>query len=188
MVGVLQGIRVLDFGRYIAGPYCGCMLADLGAEVVRIEKVNGSEDRFTTPVGKDAGGMVGAGYLHLNRNKLGIALDPMKAEGRELVRRLVQTADVVVANLPIDSLKSMGLDYESLKAIKPDIILAMSSTFGEIGPYAERVGFDGIAQAMCGNMHLSGHPTRPRYPRVHLRQTVCYHTNSGCAAKRTRLR
>ena len=161
MGGVLQEIRVLDFGRYIAGPYCGCMLADLGAEVIRVEKVDGSEDRFTTPVGTDAEGIVGAGYLHLNRNKLGIALDPMKLEGRELVRRLVRTADIVIANLPIDSLRSMGLDYDSLKAIKPDIILAMSSTFGEAGPYAERVGFDGIAQAMCGNMYLSGHPNEP---------------------------
>lgn len=161
MGGVLEGLRVLDFGRYIAGPYCACMLADLGAEVIRIEKVDGSEDRFTTPVGTDAEGMVGAGYLHLNRNKLGIALDPMKPQGRDLVKRLVETADVVIANLPIDSLRSMGLDYDSLKAIKPDIILAMSSTFGETGPYAERVGFDGIAQAMCGNMYLSGHPSEP---------------------------
>jgi crotonobetainyl-CoA:carnitine CoA-transferase CaiB-like acyl-CoA transferase len=161
MNGVLKGLRVLDFGRYIAGPYCGCMLADLGAEVIRIEKVDGSEDRFTTPVGASDEGMIGAGYLHLNRNKLGIALDPMKPEGRDLVRRLVQTADVVIANLPIDGLRSMGLDYESLKEIKANIILAMSSTFGEKGPYAARVGFDGIAQAMCGNMHLSGHPDEP---------------------------
>lgn len=163
MAGVLDGIRVLDFGRYIAGPFCGCMLAELGAEVIRIEKVDGSEDRFTTPVGLGPNdeGMVGAGYLHLNRNKLGIALNPMKPEGRELVKKLVATADIVIANVPVDTLKSMGIDYDSLKAVKPDIILAMSSAFGEIGPYAERVGFDGIAQAMCGNAYLSGHPHEP---------------------------
>lgn len=163
MGGVLEGIRVLDFGRYIAGPFCGCILGELGAEVIRIEKVGGSEDRFTTPVGTgpDGEGMVGAGYLHLNRNKLGIALDPMKAEGRDLVKKLVATADVVIANLPLDTLISMGIDYDSLKAVKPNIILAMSSTFGEDGPYAQRVGFDGIAQAMCGNMYLSGHPGEP---------------------------
>lgn len=163
MGGVLEGIRVLDFGRYIAGPFCGCVLAELGAEVIRIEKVEGSEDRFTTPVGVGAEGegMVGAGYLHLNRNKLGIALDPMKPEGQELMRKLIATADVVIANLPIDTLRSMGLDYESLKKIKPDIILGMSSTFGENGPYTERLGFDGIAQAMSGNMYLSGHPGEP---------------------------
>ncbi len=99
MGGVLEGIRVLDFGRYIAGPFCGCVLAELGAEVIRVEKVDGSEDRFTTPVGEgpDGEGLIGAGYLHLNRNKLGIALDPAKPEGRELVRKLVRTADVVVA-------------------------------------------------------------------------------------------
>jgi crotonobetainyl-CoA:carnitine CoA-transferase CaiB-like acyl-CoA transferase len=163
MAGVLEGIRVLDFGRYIAGPFCGCILGELGAEVIRIEKVDGSEDRFTTPVGTGPHeeGMVGAGYLHLNRNKLGIALDPMKTEGRDLVKRLVATADVVIANLPLDTLKSMCIDYDSLRAVKPDIILAMSSTFGEDGPYAQRVGFDGIAQAMCGNMYLSGHPSEP---------------------------
>lgn len=162
MGGVLEGIRVLDFGRYIAGPFCGCMLAELGAEVIRVEKVDGSEDRFTTPVGtSEEEEMIGAGYLHLNRNKRGIALDPMKPEGRVLVERLVETADIVIANLPTDTLKSMALDYESLKAVKPDIILAMSSTFGEFGPYAQRVGFDGIAQAMCGNMYLSGRPEEP---------------------------
>ena len=163
MTGILSNIRVLDFGRYIAGPFGACVLAELGAEVIRIEKVEGSEDRFTTPVGDGAEGegMVGAGYLHLNRNKLGIALDPMTPEGRELVRKLVATADVVIANLPIDTLKAMHIDYESLKAVKPDIILAMSSTFGETGPYAQRVGFDGIAQAMCGNMYLSGFPGQP---------------------------
>lgn len=163
MSGVLSGIRVLDFGRYIAGPFCGCVLAELGAEVIRIEKVDGSEDRFTTPVGEgvDGEGMIGAGFLHLNRNKLGLALEPTKPEGRELVRKLVATANVVIANLPIDTLRAMGIDYESLKAIKPDIILAMSSTFGEDGPYAPRLGFDGIAQAMSGNMYLSGWPGEP---------------------------
>lgn len=163
MSGVLSGLRVLDFGRYIAGPFCACVLAELGAEVIRIEKVDGSEDRFTTPVGEgvDGEGMIGAGFLHLNRNKLCIALEPTKPEGREIVRKLVATADVVIANLPINTLRAMEIDYESLKAIKPDIILAMSSTFGEDGPYAPRLGFDGIAQAMSGNMHLSGWPDEP---------------------------
>jgi len=163
MSGVLSGIRVLDFGRYIAGPFCGCVLAELGAEVIRIEKVDGSEDRFTTPVGDglEKEGPVGAGFLHLNRGKLGLALEPTTPEGRELVRKLVATADVVIANLPIGTLRAMGIDYDSLKAIKSDIILAMSSTFGEDGPYAQRVGFDGIAQAMSGNMHLSGWEGKP---------------------------
>lgn len=163
MGGVLDGVRVLDFGRYIAGPFVGCMLADLGAEVIRVEKVDGSEDRYTAPVGEGAEGepMVGAGFLQLNRNKLGIALNPMKPEGRELVKKLVATADVVLANLPIETLTAMGLNYEALCEIKPDIILTMSSAFGATGPYANRVGFDGVAQALCGNMHLSGHADEP---------------------------
>jgi len=160
---VLEGVRVLDFGRYIAGPFCGMLLADLGAEVIRIEKVDGSEDRYTVPVGPGAEGeySVGAMFLQINRNKLGLTLNPMKPEGQEIVRKLVATADVVIANLPAPTLKAMGLDYDSLCAVKPDIILTTVSAFGSTGPYAERVGFDGVAAAMCGMMHLSGYPEEP---------------------------
>ena len=135
MSKVLEGIRVLDFGRYIAGPYCGTLLGDLGAEVIRIEKINGSEDRFLSPI-SDKGD--GALFMQMARNKLSMTLNPMKPEGREIVQKLVATADVVVANLPPDTLKTMGLDYESLAAIKPDIILTMISAFGTGGPYANR--------------------------------------------------
>ncbi len=161
MPGVLDGIRVLDFGRYIAGPFCGTMLADLGAEVIRIEKTGGSEDRFTTPVGRDEAGDVGALFLQINRNKKGITLNPRTPEGAEIVKQLVQTADVVIANLPQVTLESMGIDYDSLKATKADIILATVSAFGSVGPYADKVGFDGVAQAMCGNMHLTGPADQP---------------------------
>lgn len=163
MSGVLEGIRVLDFGRYIAGPFCGMLLADMGAEVIRVEKVDGSEDRYTVPVGEGAEGEynVGAMFLQINRNKLGLTLNPMKPEGREIVEQLVKTADVVIANLPAPTLKSMGLDYASLSAIKPDIILTTASAFGSTGPYGERVGFDGVAAAMCGMMHLSGYEDEP---------------------------
>lgn len=158
MEKVLQGIRVLDFGRYIAGPFCATLLADMGAEVIRIEKVDGSEDRFLSPV-SDKGD--GALFMQMGRNKRGMTLNPMKPEGREIVRRLVATADVVVANLPPDTLEAMGLDYESLKAIRPDIILTMISAFGRGGPYSNRVGFDGLGQAMSGSMYLSGTPEQP---------------------------
>src|SRR6185295_11303447 len=114
--GVLDGIRVLDFGRYIAGPFCAALLGDFGAEVIRVEKLEGSEDRWTSPVGNDG---TGAGYQQMNRNKLGITLDPMKPKGREIVRRLVKSGDVVVANLPLVQLKQMGLDYATLAAINP---------------------------------------------------------------------
>lgn len=163
MSQVLDGVRVLDFGRYIAGPCCGMMLGDLGADVIRIEKIDGSEDRFTTPVGEGADGeeCVGSGYLHLNRNKRGLTLNPMKPEGREIVKKLVATADVVIANLPTETLTAMGLDYESLREIKEDIILTTVSAFTSVGPYKDRVGFDGVAAAMSGMMHLSGYEDEP---------------------------
>ena len=158
MSRVLEGIRVLDFGRYIAGPFCATLLADMGAEVIRVEKVDGSEDRYLSPVTEQGDG---ATIMQMGRNKLGLTLNPMKPEGREIVNKLVATADVVVANLPPDTLKAMGLDYDSLKAIKPDIILTMISAFGTGGPYQNRVGFDGLGQAMSGSMYLSGTPEQP---------------------------
>lgn len=158
MEKALQGIRVLDFGRYIAGPFCATLLADMGAEVIRIEKLGGSEDRFTSPVTTQGDG---ATFMQLARNKLGMTLNPTKPEGREVVKRLVASADVVIANLPPDTLEAMGLDYASLIKVKPDIILTMISTFGTGGPYSNRVGFDGLGQAMSGAMYLSGTPEQP---------------------------
>jgi crotonobetainyl-CoA:carnitine CoA-transferase CaiB-like acyl-CoA transferase len=166
MSGVLEGVRVLDFGRYIAGPFCGTMLGDLGAEVIRIEKLDGSEDRWVTPV---VDGGEGAMFLQMGRNKLGLTLNPMKPAGREIVRKLIAVADVVIANLPYETLEEMGIDYETISAINPRIILATTSTFGSDGPYATRVGFDTIGQAMSGAMFLSGDgkvPTRMNAPFV----------------------
>ncbi len=158
MSEVLKGVKVLDFGRYIAGPFCGTLLGDLGADVIRIEKVDGSEDRFLSPITEDGDGAL---FMQLARNKRSLTLNPMKPEGREVVKRLVATADVVVANLPPDTLEAMGLDYNSLRAIKPDIILTMISAFGRGGPYSNRVGFDGLGQAMSGNMYMSGTSEQP---------------------------
>ena len=158
MAGVLDGIRVLDFGRYVAGPWCAALLGDLGADVIRVEKRAGSEDRFVGPVAEDGEGAL---FLQTNRNKRGLTLDPMKPAGREVVRRLVATADVVVANLPPQTLRAMGLDWETLSALRPTLILTTISAFGRGGPYAERLGFDGIGQAMSGSMYLSGHPGEP---------------------------
>ncbi|MBO6678665.1 CoA transferase [Parvibaculum sp.] len=162
--GILAGVRVLDFGRYIAGPYCAALLGDMGAEVIRIERREGSEDRFVQPIVPEAGpgeGGEGAMFLQMNRNKRGLTLDPMTETGRKIVRRLVATADVVVANLPPATLKAMGLDYESLAASKPDIILTTVSAFGHGGPYSERTGFDGVAQSMVGAAYLTGYPEEP---------------------------
>jgi crotonobetainyl-CoA:carnitine CoA-transferase CaiB-like acyl-CoA transferase len=166
MSQVLEGIRVLDFGRFIAGPYCACLLGDLGADVIRVEKREGSEDRWTTPL---AGDGAGALFLQVNRNKRGITLDPMTEAGREIVRDLVATADVVVANLPPQTLAQMGLDYATLRETKPDVVLTTVSAFGHGGPWSHRVGFDGVAQAMSGAMYLTGHPEEPMrlaYPWV----------------------
>ncbi len=149
---------MIDFGRYIAGPYCGMMLADFGADVIRIDRRGGSEDRYLGPLAEAGeGGM----FLSINRNKRSVTLSPSKPGGQELIRRLVASADVVVANLPLVVMKKMGIDYESLKAIKPDIILTMVSTFGPDGPYADRVGFDAVAQAMSGSLGLTGFPENP---------------------------
>jgi crotonobetainyl-CoA:carnitine CoA-transferase CaiB-like acyl-CoA transferase len=158
MSGILAGIRVLDFGRYIAGPFCATMLGDMGAEVIRVERVEGSEDRFLAPVAKTG---EGGTFLQLARNKRGLTLDPMRPESAEIKRRLVERSDVVVANLPYGTLESMGIDYDTLKAIKPEIILTHVSAFGQTGPYKDRVGYDLLGQAMSGMMYISGQPDAP---------------------------
>jgi crotonobetainyl-CoA:carnitine CoA-transferase CaiB-like acyl-CoA transferase len=162
-MAVLHGIRVLDFGRYIAGPYCAALLAEHGAEVIRVERRGGGEDRFVAPV---AAGGEGSLFLQVNRNKLSMTLEPTTGEGRAIVRKLVATADVVVANLPPRTLASMGLDYESLVAVKPDVILTTATAYGRGGPYGDRIGFDMVGQAMSGAVYLSGDPDRPRRATV----------------------
>ncbi|MGF7160368.1 crotonobetainyl-CoA:carnitine CoA-transferase CaiB-like acyl-CoA transferase [Rhodoligotrophos appendicifer] len=175
MAGILDGIRVLDFGRYLAGPYCAALLGDFGAEVIRIDKIGGSEDRFVMPVAEDGSGSM---YLQVNRNKRSMTLDPTTAAGRDVTRRLVETADVVVANLPARALANLGLDYATLSAIKPDIILTTASVFGSGGPKAERIGFDGIAQAVSGAISMSGRPGDPLKPNV---SYVDFGTALACA-------
>jgi crotonobetainyl-CoA:carnitine CoA-transferase CaiB-like acyl-CoA transferase len=152
MVGVLSGVRVLDFGRYIAGPYCAMLLADFGADVIRIERRTGGEDRFQSPLTEAQDGGL---FMQMNRNKRGMTLDPMSEAGQGVVRRLVETADVVVANLPPQTLAAMKLDYDSLATIKPDIILTMVTAYGRGGPYSDRVGFDGIGQVMSGAAYMT---------------------------------
>ncbi|RME63792.1 MAG: CoA transferase [Alphaproteobacteria bacterium] len=156
--GVLDGVRVLDFGRYVAGPYCATLLGYLGADVIRIERPGGGEDRAIAPVSTGGDGAV---FLQTACNKRSLTLKPATPRGREIVRRLVATADVVVANLPDATLRRLGLDYASLSAIKPDIVLASQSAFGRTGPWAARGGFDGVGQAMSGAMFMTGTPGNP---------------------------
>jgi crotonobetainyl-CoA:carnitine CoA-transferase CaiB-like acyl-CoA transferase len=171
MSGVLEGVRVLDFGRYIAGPFAATMLGYLGAEVIRVEKLAGGEDRYVYPLSwnEDGSEREGSLFMQVGVNKKSMTLNPTKPEGREIVKKLVATADVVVANLPAPAMKSLGLDYESLTQIKPDIILANISTFGPTGPYANRGGFDGIGQVMSGAAWFTGtegHPVKSNAPWV----------------------
>ncbi len=158
MTRLLEGVRVLDFGRFIAAPYLAMMLADFGADVIRIERREGGEDRAVGPV-TDSG--EGGLFLNLNRNKRGMTLDLGNAEASAIVERLVRSADVVIVNLPIDAMRKLGLDYEALCKVRADIILVMASAFGPDGPYANRLGFDGVAQAMSGAMGLTGFPEAP---------------------------
>ncbi|MBM3490823.1 MAG: CoA transferase [Alphaproteobacteria bacterium] len=158
MQQVLSGVRVLDFGRYIAGPFCAALLADMGAEVIRIERRDGGEDRWVAPVGLDG---TGAMFLAMNRNKLGMTLDPAAPEGREIVKKLVGTADVVVANLPPEVLRRLSLDLDSLRQVKPDIILTTVTAYGPGGPWSHKHGFDGIGQVMSGGVYLAGTPEQP---------------------------
>lgn len=155
--GPLSGLRVLDFGRYVAGPFCAALLADMGADTIRIERVDGAEDRSIIPLADRDGGAL---YLQVNRNKRGMTLNPMKDEGRVVLKRLLATADVVVANLPDPALAAMGLDQASLAAANPAAILVTADAFGP-GDWAARLGFDGIGQVMSGAAYMSGDPEVP---------------------------
>jgi formyl-CoA transferase len=172
---VLEGIRVLDFGRFIAGPFCAALLADFGADVIRIDRVGGSEDRFIMPVTEHG---EGAFFLQVNRNKRSLTLEVDSPEGQEVLRRLLQTADVVVANMPPRTMESLGLDYESLRKVKPDIILTASSAFGSHPSVRDRVGFDGVGQAMSGAVHMTGLPDHPMKAMVPM---VDFATALSCA-------
>ena len=174
-VQVLDGIRVLDFGRFIAGPHCAAMLGDLGADVIRIERPGGGEDRSVAPAtDADDGGT----YLQCNRNKRGITLDPGSPAGREVVRRLVERADVVVANLPPAGLRALGLDWPTLSAIDPRIVLVTANAYGSAGPWADHVGFDAVAQVMSGAVHMTGTEAQPYRAAVNW---VDYLTAAHCA-------
>jgi crotonobetainyl-CoA:carnitine CoA-transferase CaiB-like acyl-CoA transferase len=163
LIRPLEGVRVVDFGRYIAGPFCAALLGDMGAKVIRVEKRDGKEDRTLISLAQNADGSPreGAMFLQMNRNKRGLTLDPAHEKGREVVRRLIAQSDVVIANLPGETLKSLGLDYESISTINPRAILGVATAFGLDGPYANRVGFDGIAQAMSGAVQFAGTPDQP---------------------------
>lgn len=158
MRGVLDGIRVLDFGRYVAAPYCATLLGYLGADVIRIERPGGGDDRPIAPLAEDGSGAV---FLQTACNKRSICLKLGSDAADDVRSRLLRSADVVVSNFPPALQQRLGFDYASLAAIKPDIILANVSAFGATGPLAKQGGFDGVGQAMSGAMFMTGVPGKP---------------------------
>lgn len=158
MPGVLEDIRVLDMSRFISGPYCSQLLADMGAEVIRIEKIGGGDDRFLGPFTANNESM---GAMIYNRNKKGITLNIRSDQGRELLKRLVKISDVVIENFTAGYLESLGIGYEDLRKTNPGIIFASISAYGGYGPYSRKGAFDQIIQGMSGLMYVTGHPGDP---------------------------
>jgi crotonobetainyl-CoA:carnitine CoA-transferase CaiB-like acyl-CoA transferase len=151
----LTGIRVLEVGNYMAGPFCGLQLADLGADVIKIENPDGGDQvRMVAPLIEGEG----SAFMRLNRNKRSIALDLKQVAGREVFRRLVRTADVVVENLRPGTMDDLGLDYDALSHINPGLVYVAASGWGQDGPLKNQPGMDIMAQARSGLMSVTGTP------------------------------
>jgi crotonobetainyl-CoA:carnitine CoA-transferase CaiB-like acyl-CoA transferase len=167
----LAGVKVLELARILAGPWAGQTLADLGADVVKVERPGAGDDtRGWGPPYVEAadGGHLSAGYFHsCNRGKRSVAVDFETPEGQAIVRRLAAQADVLIENFKVGGLKKYGLDYESLKQVNPRLVYCSITGFGQTGPYAPRAGYDFIIQAMGGIMDLTGEAEgEPQKPGV----------------------
>ncbi len=162
----LSGITVIGLEQYMAGPYCTMLLADAGAEVIKIERPDGGDPRRAMPpFAEREGRRKAAGFMGYNRNKKSVALDFRGEAGREVLRRLVAKADVVVENLRPGALERVGLGYDTLRGINPRLVYAVISGFGRLeayrGPYSDRPAFDIVAEAMSGIMNLVGFEDKP---------------------------
>jgi crotonobetainyl-CoA:carnitine CoA-transferase CaiB-like acyl-CoA transferase len=159
MHGPLHGVTVLELAQIMAGPSCGALLADLGAEVIKVEKMPGGDDtrRYAEPSIQGES----AAFMMMNRNKRGIAVDLKTEGGRRVLRRLVETADVLTENYRRGALDRLGLGYDALKAVNPALIYCSISGYGRTGPAADKGGFDLIAQGVSGLMSITGEPGRP---------------------------
>jgi formyl-CoA transferase len=160
-MGALNHLRVLDLSRVLAGPWCGQNLADLGADVIKVERpITGDDTRqWGPPFLKNSEGQEtteSAFYLAINRNKRSITVDISKPEGQEIIKKLVLESDIVIENYKVGQLKKYGLDYDSLKLLKNDLIYCSITGFGQTGPYAHRPGYDYIVQGMGGFMSVTG--------------------------------
>jgi crotonobetainyl-CoA:carnitine CoA-transferase CaiB-like acyl-CoA transferase len=151
----LDGIRVIDLSRVIAGPWCGALLADLGADVIKVEDTGPGDESRTWPPHKDG---EAAAYLLFNRNKRGIALDLKTPEAVEVVKRLVKNADVVIENFRTGTMESFGLGYDVLERINPRLIYCSVSAFGRTGPRKDSPGYEALMQAFSGIMSITGEP------------------------------
>ena len=159
--GALAGIKVLDLSRVLAGPWCTQILADLGADVVKVERPGVGDDtrQWGPPFLKDAEGNdthQASYYTACNRNKRSVTIDMASPEGQALIKQMAQEADIVVENFKVGGLKQYGLDHESLRALNPRLIYCSVTGFGQDGPYAERAGYDLMVQAMTGLMSITG--------------------------------
>ena len=160
-MGSLSHLRVLDLSRVLAGPWCTQTLADLGAEVIKIERPGAGDDtrHWGPPFAANAQGepsTEAAYYLSVNRNKKSVTLDISTARGQEVIRQLVRDCDILVENYKVGQLAKYGLDYDSLKSIRPDLIYCSITGFGQTGPYASRPGYDFIVQGIGGFMSVTG--------------------------------
>ena len=160
----LKGVRVIELARILAGPWAGQVLADLGADVIKVENPDGGDDtrKWGPPfVMSHDGENLSAAYYHsTNRGKRSIAIDFSTPEGAETIRQLVETADVLIENFKMGGLRKYGLDYDSLKAINPRLVYCSITGFGQDGPYAPRAGYDFIIQGIGGLMSITGEPGR----------------------------
>lgn len=161
--GPLADVRVLDFGRYVGGPYCATLMGDFGADVIRVERPSGGEDRYVAPV-TDTG--EGAIFLQMGRNKRSLTLELSNEASRPVLEKLVASADVLVVNMPPSTLATLGLDSVSIRRWRKDIIHVNVSAFGADGPWSERLGFDSSGQCMSGAVALSGSADQPYRTQV----------------------
>jgi crotonobetainyl-CoA:carnitine CoA-transferase CaiB-like acyl-CoA transferase len=151
----LDGIRVLDLSRVLAGPFCGALLGDMGADVIKVEDTRGGDESRTWPPQRDG---EAAAYVDNNRNKRGIAVDLKTPEGVEIMRRLVLRTDVLVENFRTGTMESFGLGYEALAEIQPRLVYCSISAFGRTGPRADDGGYEAVMQAFSGVMSITGEP------------------------------
>jgi len=159
MTAPLEGVKVLELARILAGPWAGQSLADLGAEVIKVEAPQGDDTRKWGPPFVERGADVSASYFHsCNRGKKSVTADFRTEEGQEKVRALARGADILIENFKVGGLARYGLDYDSLKAVNPGLIYCSITGFGQDGPYARRAGYDYIIQGMSGFMSITGDP------------------------------